>query len=268
MPNTTAKKSMSTAKKAASKTAGATKKTARTAAKAAPKAAKRAASTTTKKTTAKKTTAKKSTARKATVKKASSRRSTTRPTDAIALLKQEHREVEDLFEKFEASGKRAHKTRESIVGDIIEKLSVHAGIEEAVLYPAIRERITTAEDDVLEALEEHHVAKQTLAELQRMRSTDERFAAKVTVLAESVRHHVDEEEKGLFPEVRKEFTRVELEEMAERLTEAKSIAPSRPHPHAPDAPPANIAANIVTAPLDAAANVAENVVNKVRDIVS
>jgi hemerythrin-like domain-containing protein len=247
----TAKKSTakkSTAKKAAGTASKAVKKTAKaTARKAAPKTAKRAAA-------------------KTTAKKASSRMSS-RPTDAIALLKQDHREIKDLFEKFKAAGDRAHKTRDSTVEDIIKTLSVHAGIEEAVFYPAIRERIPSADEDVLEALEEHHVAKQTLAELQRMRSQDERFTAKVTVLIESVRHHIDEEEKELFSEVRKAFTRSELEEMAERLTQARTLAPSRPHPHAPDEPPANLAANIVAVPIDAAVSAAEAVADKVREIV-
>ncbi|CAN5431287.1 hypothetical protein BH23ACT3_BH23ACT3_03530 [soil metagenome] len=259
----------STAKKAASRTSAAAKQTAKatarkaTARKATPK--KVAAKRTAKKVAAKRVT--KKVAAKRSAKKASNRTSS-QPADAIALLKQDHREIKDLFEKFEAAGARAHKTRESTVDAIIEKLSVHAGIEEAVFYPAIRERIPAADEDVFEALEEHHVAKQTLAELQRMSSQDERFTAKVTVLIESVRHHVDEEEKELFAEVRKAFTRSELEEMAERLTDARAIAPSRPHPHAPDEPPANLAANLVAAPLDAAASVAESVAEKVREIIS
>jgi hemerythrin-like domain-containing protein len=290
----------SAAKKSAAKKTPARKSAARksTAKKAAARKST-AKKTTAKKTTAKKTTAKKAAARKTTAKKAASRSSSTakraakavakkaapsrakkatakrttsttssRPTDAIALLKQDHREIKDLFEKFEKAGPNAHTTRESTVEDIIEKLSVHAGIEEAVFYPAVRERIRSADEDVLEALEEHHVAKQTLAELQRMNSQDERFTAKVTVLIESVRHHLEEEEGELFPEVRKEFTRTELEEMAERLANARTIAPSRPHPHAPDEPPANLAANIIAAPLDAAASAAESVAEKVREIVS
>jgi hemerythrin-like domain-containing protein len=273
-----AKKSSATTKKAAKKSSAAAKKAAKRTSAATKKAAKKTSATTkgaTKRATSpvRKATAKKpaTTSARKTSAKRTTRKSTgtsSRPTDAIALLKQDHREIKDLFEKFEEAGPRAHATRETTVERIIETLSVHAGIEETVLYPEIRERIPAAEEDALEALEEHHVAKQTLAELQRMGSEDERFTAKVTVLIESVTHHIDEEEDELFAKVRKEFTRTELEGMAERLTRARTLAPKRPHPHAPDAPPANIVANIVAAPIDAAASAASSVVSKAREIVS
>lgn len=114
--------------------------------------------------------------------------------NAIQLLKDDHREVEDLFKKFEKLGPRAFKRRSDIVGKIIEALSTHAAIEEQVLYPQVREMVPDADADVLEALEEHHIVKWTLSELETMDPQDERFEAKVTVLMESVRHHVKEEE--------------------------------------------------------------------------
>lgn len=189
--------------------------------------------------------------------------------DAIALLKDDHQEVERLFKKFEDLGPRAHKTRESTVATIIELLSKHAGIEELVFYPAVRERFLVAdEEQVLEALEEHHLAKISLSELEGMSSEHERFHAKVTVMIETVRHHVKEEEDELFPEVRKAFSRSELQELGARLIDAQPAAPSRPHPYAPDEPPANVVANTLTAPLDAASRMASSAVEKVRDVVS
>ena len=144
----------------------------------------------------------------------------------------------------------------------------HASIEEMVFYPEIRTRLTDDLDMVLEALEEHHVVKWVLSELERMSSTDERYTAKVTVLIESVRHHVKEEERDLFPKVRKSFTRAELDELGQRLTAAKSSAPSRPHPRSPDTPPGNIVAAVMSAPLDAAVKVAGSAANRVRRIIS
>jgi hemerythrin superfamily protein len=184
---------------------------------------------------------------------------------AVALLTQDHRDVEALFKKFEGLGKRAHKSREATVGKIIEALSKHAVIEEQVFYPQVRARMTETNDDVLEALEEHHVVKWTLSELEKMSSEDERYEAKVTVLMESVRHHVKEEEKGLFPRVRKAMSRTDLEEMGEQLLAAKKAAPTRPHPRSPDTPPANIVATALTAPIDAAASVMSSAVDKIRD---
>ncbi len=77
--------------------------------------------------------------------------------DAIALLRQDHREVERLFKQFEKAGPRAHKTRRDLVDKVIKELSVHAAIEEQVFYPAIREAVSETEDTVLESLEEHHI---------------------------------------------------------------------------------------------------------------
>ncbi len=96
------------------------------------------------------------------------------------------------------------------------------------------------DDDVLEALEEHHVVKWLLDELEHMDSAAERFKAKVTVLIESVRHHVDEEENGYFPKVRSELGRNDLADLGEVMEEAKKAAPTHPHPQAPDTPPGNL----------------------------
>ncbi|MEJ7723555.1 MAG: hemerythrin domain-containing protein, partial [Ilumatobacteraceae bacterium] len=188
--------------------------------------------------------------------------------DALAVLKSDHRDVEALFKKFEATGSRAAKSRDSIVGKVIEALSVHAVIEEQVLYPELRRQLPAAESDVLEALEEHHVVKWTLDALEDMDAQDERFEAKVTVLMESVRHHVKEEEKVMFPKVRKAFSSSELDDMGARLVAAKRTAPRRPHPRSPDTPPGNFVATAVTAPLDAAAKLNTAAARRVRDIVS
>jgi hemerythrin superfamily protein len=163
--------------------------------------------------------------------------------DAITLLKQDHRTVEKLFKQFEKAGDNAHKTKRKIVDQVIEELAKHAAIEEQVFYPAVRDEVKGVEDTVLEALEEHHVVKWTLSELEGMSPEHERFTAKVTVLMESVRHHVEEEEGELFPEVRKALGRKKLGTIGDQMESLKGIAPTRPHPRSPDEPPANLIAN-------------------------
>jgi hemerythrin superfamily protein len=163
--------------------------------------------------------------------------------DAITLLKQDHRTVEKLFKQFEKAGDNAHKTKRKIVDQVIEELSKHAAIEEQVFYPAVREEVKDVEDLTLEALEEHHVVKWTLSELEGMSPEHERFTAKMTVLMESVRHHVEEEEGEMFPEVRKALGRKKLGKLGDQMESLKGIAPTRPHPKAPDEPPANLIAN-------------------------
>ena len=172
--------------------------------------------------------------------------------DAIALLRQDHRAVEKLFKQFEKAGPRAHKTRRDVVERVIRELAVHAAIEEQVFYPAVREAVPDTEDEVLESLEEHHIVKWTLAELDGMDPEHERFVPKMTVLMESVRHHVDEEENELFPQVRAALSRKQLAELGEAMAEAKRTAPTRPHPRAPDTPPGNLVAGAGAALLDKA----------------
>jgi hemerythrin superfamily protein len=202
-------------------------------------------------------------------KKTQQKRAQSTPDDALAILRADHRRVTELFDQFEALGDRAHKSRQRLVERIIEELSVHAGIEEATFYPAIRERFDAdGRSDVLEAIEEHHVVKLLLAELESMDPSDERFVAKATVLREIVDHHVDEEEKELFREVRAAFTRSELVDLGRSLEAARATAPKRPHPNAPDTPPGNLVANVIAAPLDAAASITSRAADAVKDAVT
>lgn len=158
--------------------------------------------------------------------------------DAITLLKQDHKAVEKLFKQFE-KGKQPAEQRK-VAQKVVKELSVHAAIEEMLFYPAVRARVPAADDMVLESLEEHHVVKWVLSELEDMKPDHERFKAKMTVLIENVRHHVEDEESELFPQVRKAVGRKELGELGDAMERAKKTAPTRPHPKAPDTPPANL----------------------------
>ena len=184
--------------------------------------------------------------------------------DAIALLKADHKAVEERFAMFSALGNRAFKAKGKIVKDVIKALTKHAAIEEAVFYPIARERLQESGHLVLEALEEHHVVKWTLSELDQMNPSEERFDAKFTVLMETVRHHVREEEKVLFPAVRKAFSKLELHELGEELASAKPSAPTHPHPRSPDEPPLNALANAIAKPFDAMRDAGEAIVKQVR----
>ncbi len=171
--------------------------------------------------------------------------------DAIQLVKQDHRTVEQLFKQFERAEK-AGRTAElrRVVEKVVKELSVHAAIEEQVLYPALRRGDASTEDEVLEALEEHHLVKLTLLELEKMSPEDERYCAKMTVLMESVRHHVEEEESELLPRLAKAFPPRDRKELGALLTQAKKAAPTHPHPGAPDSPPGNLLAGALSALLD------------------
>jgi hemerythrin superfamily protein len=170
--------------------------------------------------------------------------------DAIALLKADHKTVETLFRKFERAGRNAKKMKRRLVDQIVRELAVHASIEEQVFYPTVRSKGGKLEELILLALEEHHVAKWTLKELEDLPPDAERFEAKVLVLMETLRNHITEEEREIFPQVRRAFTPAELKAMAQALLVAKRAAPTHPHPRAPDTPPGNLVAGTMTAMLD------------------
>ena len=149
-------------------------------------------------------------------------------TDAIVMLKDDHKLILKAFRDFEAAGEDAHKTKGKLVDRIIELLTVHTYIENEVMYPRVRELVPELEDDVLESYEEHHVADVLVMELAGMQPTDERFTAKTTVLIENVRHHIEEEEQEWFPEVREALGRKILQEIGAEMAEARERAPRRP----------------------------------------
>jgi hemerythrin superfamily protein len=182
--------------------------------------------------------------------------------DAITLIKNDHKTVEALFKRVEKLGDGAVKEKKQIVQQIIRELAVHAAIEEQLFYPAVRKAIKSAEDDVLEALEEHHIVKWTLSELEGMNPKDERFDAKLTVLIESVRHHVKEEEGDLLPQVAKKLSKETLAQLGKALESAKKIVPTRPHPRAPDTPPAGMVAALPAALLDRAKDFVQGVAKR------
>ncbi|MDI1466094.1 hemerythrin domain-containing protein [Catellatospora sp. KI3] len=148
--------------------------------------------------------------------------------DAIALLKADHKVVEGLFKQFEKAGDNAHATKRKIVDQVIKELTTHAYIEESIFYPTARKAAPDTGEHVLESVEEHHVVAWMLSELRGMDPADERFDAKMAVLMENVRHHVEEEEKEWFPQVRKAIGRAELRELADRMEAAKADAPADP----------------------------------------
>lgn len=150
--------------------------------------------------------------------------------DAISLLKADHKAVAKLFREYKAAKRAGRADRTKIVDRVIKELSIHAAIEEQVFYPAVRAEVPKLEDDVLESLEEHHVLKWTLEELSAISTDDERYDAKVTVMMEQVRHHVEEEEHDWFPKVRAALDRSRLQQLGVELARAKKRAPRTPDP--------------------------------------
>jgi len=143
--------------------------------------------------------------------------------DAIALLEEQHHEVDALFEALEKKG----ADKRLIFNRIADALAVHATIEEKIFYPMVKAAST--EDILLESLEEHLGIKRLIADLLRMSPSDQMFEAKCTVLKEQVQHHVGEERSELFPKVRRLVDKAQLlvigEQMAGMALETASTNP-------------------------------------------
>jgi hypothetical protein len=143
---------------------------------------------------------------------------TTDTPDAIALLKADHRKVEDLFAKFEAA-KGGGKKR-ALAEEICMELTIHTKIEEDIFYPACEGAV---EEDLLkEAYVEHDGAKVLIAEIEAGGPDDEFYDAKVKVLSEMIEHHVEEEEQrveGMFAQARK--AGLDMDDLGERMAAEK-----------------------------------------------
>lgn len=169
--------------------------------------------------------------------------------NGIELIKQDHDTVEGLFRRWD-QGPPGPGEQRDLVQTIIRELSVHAAIEEQVLYPVMRQALPDGDSLVEEALEEHKEAKEVLAELDGKEPDDADFGSKVRSLIQDVRHHVEEEEGEMLPKLESSLSQEELQDLGRKLETAKDVAPTRPHPHAPTTPPANIAAGMVAGVVD------------------
>jgi hypothetical protein len=136
-------------------------------------------------------------------------------TDAVSLLKADHKKVKALFTQFEnAEGRREKK---KIVAAALLELKLHAAIEEEIFYAAVRR--TVGKDTMNEADEEHHVAKLLIAELESMNGSESHYDAKFTVLAENVRHHIKEEESEMLPKA--QTMKLNFEKLGAQMAERK-----------------------------------------------
>jgi hemerythrin superfamily protein len=138
--------------------------------------------------------------------------------DAIALLKADHRQVEDLFERFGKS--RGTTVKRQLAASICNALTIHTQIEEEIFYPAFFEA-TDDKDLHHEAIVEHEGAKRLIAEIQGMKPEDDYFDARVTVLREMIKHHVKEEEQagGMFAEAKK--SKMDLKGLGDQMSAKK-----------------------------------------------
>jgi hypothetical protein len=164
------------------------------------------------------------------------------PKDAIATIKADHQAVSSAMREYETFSPTALKRKRATAERIIRDLSIHAAIEEELLYPAARKRLGNGSALVQEAKTEHRQLKRLLDRLDKMDADDPRADGAMAAVKRAVQQHVKEEEGpgGILQGLRKEMSRDELIDLGKQLRAAKKMAPTRPHPNAPDSPPANV----------------------------
>ena len=142
------------------------------------------------------------------------------PADAISLLTADHAKVKGLFKQFAdlVDDEDSAEEKSALVAQICAELKAHTHIEEEIFYPAVREQIDDP-DLMDEALVEHASAKELIAQLQAMTPEEDLYDAKVTVLAEQIQHHVQEEEGDMFPKARR--AKLDTEALGARMLARK-----------------------------------------------
>jgi hemerythrin-like domain-containing protein len=144
-------------------------------------------------------------------------------TDAVGLLMRDHETVRQLFKKLDKANKNESSDRRELVQQIESELKAHTQIEEEIFYPAFREAARSDKDEDLyfEAIEEHHVVKLIMPEIDKTDTDAEQFTAKCTVLKEMIEHHVEEEESEMFPKARRFMGRDQLQQLGEQMQQRK-----------------------------------------------
>lgn len=181
--------------------------------------------------------------------------------DAVAMLMADHRDMERLHAQFHQTPSEEANRRQALANDIIRELSVHAVVEEIYLYPLTAEAVANGEQLAEHSLDEHQEIKDRLAELDDMDVSDPDYGQQLDALMSTVSHHVEEEEGELFPALRRSVGAERLVQAGERMRRAKMVAPTRPHPAAPNTPPGNKI-------LGAFAAVADRIRDSARDFAS
>ena len=158
--------------------------------------------------------------------------------DVVELLTTDHREFERIFQQLEtlrgATDEQSVQRKRQLVDEVTIGLVKHSVAEETQVYPQVQKKIDKEEAE--HSKEEHAEAEKTMKRLERMDADDPEFDGAVAELIREIRHHVQEEEGRMFPELRASFSREELVKMAEKVEGVKKLAPTRAHPLTPNEP--------------------------------
>ncbi|WP_246148499.1 hemerythrin domain-containing protein [Nonomuraea turkmeniaca] len=157
----------------------------------------------------------------------------------IEVLVTDHREVEQMFTELEQLAGGTDDQAKTLAEQVVIELVRHAVAEEEYLYPTVRDHVPDGGPLADQELSEHAEAEQTMKQLERLGPSDADFWPTLARLMQQIRHHIQGEENDLFPRLRQACPPEQLTELGGKVQRAKKMAPTRPHPAAPDTPPAN-----------------------------
>lgn len=160
-------------------------------------------------------------------------------TDLVEVVLADHRGFEAAFAELERGAGRI-EDRKDLVDHVIAEIVRHEAAKEQFLYPAVRSHLPDGPAIADRALESHAAAELVMKELEGLPATDPRFEGLVALMIEDVRRHLAEEEAVLLPRLRASCDDEHIQDLGYRVLAAKEFAPTRPHPHSPDKPPANL----------------------------
>ncbi|MFE7855502.1 hemerythrin domain-containing protein [Streptomyces sp. NPDC101209] len=158
--------------------------------------------------------------------------------NVIDELMTDHREVEEIFGRIEALP-TGHKDRKVYADQATMELIRHSVAEEEYLYPAVREHVAGGDAIADKEIEDHSEAEQLMKDLESCEADHGEFDRLIGKLMTEVRSHIADEEQNLFPKLRAACPPEALDKLGDKIRQAKKMAPTRPHPSAPDTPPAN-----------------------------
>lgn len=158
--------------------------------------------------------------------------------DAIAELMTDHREVEEMFARIQGMPGGGQKLRD-VVDEVTIELVRHSIAEEEYLYPAVREHMEGGDRIADKEIADHGRVEKLLKQLEKTDTDDPKMSPLLQALMDEVSAHVQDEENNLFPMLRRSCSPEALNDLGDKIRRAKSTAPTRPHPSAPNTPPAN-----------------------------
>ena len=177
-------------------------------------------------------------------------------TDMVSVLVKDHQEMKEYFRELEAA--LDAKTRREVADKLTAEVVRHSVAEEMYLYPAARKALANGDELIDEELSEHAEVEELLKRWESMDGDDPEFMATYRQIRDGLLHHIDEEEEPkLFPEMRQALTLEEQEDLGAKISKAKKLAPTRPHPSAPNEPPMNKILGVPT-----------GIVDRMRDMLS